>query len=50
MNQCCTSIIKPLNIYNHVVFRYLRRDKDDQEALKQAKLLEEEKAQFAVSY
>ncbi|XP_060554754.1 CLK4-associating serine/arginine rich protein-like [Ruditapes philippinarum] len=27
--------------------KYLRRDKDDQEALKQAKLLEEEKAQFA---
>ena len=28
--------------------RLLRRDKDEQEALRQAKLLEEEKAQFAV--
>ncbi len=29
--------------------RYLRKDKEELEALRQAKLLEEEKAQFAVS-
>ena len=33
----------------HFYCRYLRKDKEELEALRQAKLLEEEKAQFAVS-